>query len=78
VPAPYESSRTARIVGALLASVWIGAGVAAVFVGAGAHRWLLVAVGLAAIWYGLIWVGVARQGRRMTAREALTPWRLGR
>lgn len=78
MPPRHESPSTARIVGALLASVWMAAGIVAVFFGARAHRWLLVALGLAAIWYGLIWVGVARQGRRMTVRQALTPWRLGR
>jgi predicted phage tail protein len=78
VPGRHGSSRSVRIVGALLASVWICAGVAAIVVGAGARRWLLVVLGLAAIWYGVIWADVARKGRRITTREALTPWRLGR
>jgi hypothetical protein len=72
------SHRDARIVGALLAIVWICAGAAGIFVGVSAHRWLLLAVGLVALWYGVLWVYVARQGRRLTARGALTPWRLRR
>jgi len=62
--------------GVLLAMTWLSAGVAAVFAGAFAERWLLVLVGLVALWYGVIWVYVARQGRRLTLREALTPWRV--
>jgi hypothetical protein len=76
MPPRYESPRTVRIVGALLAMVWLCAGVAALFAGANAQRWLLILVGLVALWYGVIWVYVARQGRRLTTREALAPWRL--
>jgi hypothetical protein len=69
-------SQQARIVGALLAVVWLGAGVAGIMAGAAAQKWLLVLVGFVALWYGVIWVYVARRGRRLTIREALTPWRL--
>jgi hypothetical protein len=72
----HESPRTVRIVGTLLAIVWVCAGVAAVFVGTNAERWLLIPIGLAAIWYGVIWDCVSRQGHRLTFREALAPWRL--
>jgi len=73
----HESERTVRIVGGLLATVWLCAGLAAVVIGAFASRWLLMVAGLAALWYGVIWVYVAREGRRLTVREALTPWRRG-
>jgi fucose permease len=76
MPPRYESPRRVRIVGALLAMTWLCAGVAAVLAGAIAQRWLLLLVGLVAIWYGVIWAYVARRGRRLTLREALTPWRL--
>src|SRR5215510_11506863 len=76
MPALKESPRTARMMGALLAIVWLCAGVAALVVGATAQRWLLVLGGLVALWYGVIWVYVARWGRRLTLREALTPWRV--
>ena len=76
MPPRYESPRTVRIVGVLLAMTWLCAGVAAAFAGAIAERWLLVLVGLVALWYGVIWVYVARQGRRLTLGETLTPWRL--
>ena len=70
----YESPRTARVVGALLAIVWLCVGIAAVIGGVIAQRWILIPLGLAALWYGFIWVRVAHQGRRLTLREALTPW----
>ena len=76
MPPRNESPRTVRIVGALLATVWLCAGVLALVVGATAQHWLLVVVGLMAAWYGVIWFYVARQGRRLTLRETLTPWRL--
>lgn len=72
----HESPHTVRIVSAALAIVWVFAGVAALFVGATVGRWLLIPIGLATLWYGVIWAYVARQGRRLTFREALTPWRL--
>jgi hypothetical protein len=72
----HQSLRTVRIVGASLAAVWLCAGSAALVLGVITQHWLLVLVGLAALWYGVIWVCVARQGRQLTAREALMPWRL--
>lgn len=75
MPRRRESPRTARIVGALLAMVWMCAGIIALIAGASARRWLLIPAGLVALWYGVIWVFVAREGRRLTTREALTPWR---
>jgi hypothetical protein len=54
--------------------VWLGAGLAALVAGAAAHQWLLVLVGLASLWYGIVWADVARRGRRLTIHEALTPW----
>jgi hypothetical protein len=69
------SPRTVRIVGALLAAIWLCAGVAGIAVGAGAQRWLLVAAGLFAVWYGIVWLAVARLGRRVSLRQALKPWR---
>ena len=78
MPPHNESPRTVRIVGALLATVWLCAGVLAVVAGAAAKYWLVVGVGFMAAWYGIIWFYVSRQGRRLTLREALTPWRLKR
>jgi hypothetical protein len=75
MPRRRESPRTARIVGTLLAMVWLSAGVIALIAGASARRFLLIPVGLMALWYGVIWVFVAREGRRLTTREALMPWR---
>ena len=76
MPRRHESRRTARIVGALLATVWLCAGVVALIAGAAGQRWFLMLAGLMALWYGVVWAFVAREGRRLTTREALTPWRL--
>jgi len=76
MPPRFESQHTFRIVGALLAMIWLCAGVAAVCTGVTARRWPLALVGVVALWYGVIWAYVARQGRRLTLREALTPWRV--
>jgi hypothetical protein len=76
MPPRQESPRTVRIVGASLAIVWVSAGVAALLAGATGQIWILIPIGLAALWYGVIWAYVARQGRRLTLREALMPWRL--
>jgi uncharacterized membrane protein YgaE (UPF0421/DUF939 family) len=72
-----QSPRTVRIVGGLLAAVWLGAGFAAVFLAVFTSHWWLVAAGLIAFWYGLVWVRVARQGRLLKGREALLSWRVG-
>jgi len=74
-----DSPRTVRIVGAIFAAIWLGAGIAAVTIGVAAPRWLLVPLGFLAIWYGVAWLNVARLGRRLTVREALVlPWRFRR
>ena len=71
-----QSLGTVRIVGGLLAAVWIAAGVAGIVVAAlTAHGWLAL-VGIAAIWYGAVWARVVREGRLLSVREALAPWRL--
>jgi hypothetical protein len=73
-----QSPRTVRIVGDLLALVWLAAGFAAIFVAVGTARWLPGVLGVAAVCYGLLWVRVARLARQLTVREALMPWRVGR
>ncbi len=73
----HQSPQTVRIVGSLLAAVWLCAGVAAVVIGVTEKHWLLVAGGFGALWYGVVWVYVARQRRLLTSREALMPWRIG-
>jgi len=72
----HQSPRTVRVVGGLLAVVWLCAGSVALVIGVFTPRWLLVVVGLAALWYGVVWVFVVRQGRQLTAREVLMPWRI--
>ena len=72
-----QSPRTVRIVGGLLALVWLAGGFAAIFVAASTARWLPGIAGVAGVCYGLLWVRVARLGRQLTVREALLPWRAG-
>lgn len=72
-----ESPRTVRVVGGLLAAVWVGAGLAALVIAVMGSRWLLAVVGLAALWLGVLWMRVVWEGRRLTVREALMPWRGG-
>ncbi len=73
-----DSTRTARIVGAILAMIWLCGGVAGLIAGVVTRQWLPGVAGLMAVWYGVIWIFVARLGRRLTSREALAPWRLAR
>jgi hypothetical protein len=72
-----QSPRTVRIVSALLALMWLGAGFAAIVGAVSSSRRLLGVIGVAALWYGLLWVRVVRLGRQLTIREALMPWRVG-
>lgn len=56
--------------------IWLGAGLTALVLAALWQRWLLAFVGVGTLWYGAVWVQVARQARKLTAREALMPWRV--
>jgi len=71
-----QSPRTVRIISGLLAIVWLCAGFVAIVLGVNMSRWLPVVIGVAAIWYGLVWMRVVRKGRQLTIREALMPWRI--
>jgi hypothetical protein len=73
--ASKQSPRTVRIISALLALVWLGAGLVAIAIAVNTSRWLPGVVGALALLYGLLWVRVMRLGRQLTLREALMPWR---
>ena len=60
-----------------LAIIWLCAGGTGVFVGLREQRWLLAAVAIAAMWYGVLWLYVAARSRLLTWRELITPWRMG-
>jgi len=72
---PRQSPRTVRIVGGLLAAIWMAAGVGGIVAAALTAHAVLALAGLAAIAYGVVWARVAHEGRLLTLREALTPWR---
>ena len=70
-----ERSSVVCIAAGVLAVIWFAAGAAAVVVGLAHGRWLVPLLGFVAIWYGLVWIRVAREGRRMKWPEGLLPWR---
>ena len=68
-------SRGFSLVAAALAAVWIGGGFFATLAGIAQGRWVPPVCGLFAVWYGLVWVRAARQGRRLRWPDGLLPWR---
>jgi hypothetical protein len=64
-----------RIVALVLGLIWIGAGIVAVALGLSKRHWVLPVVGAVAIWYGLAWIRVMREGRKLQWLETLRPWR---
>lgn len=68
-------SRTNRIVALALALIWIIAGIGAVALGLNGRRWMLLLIGMVAIWYGFVWVRVVREARKLQWSEALRAWR---
>jgi len=63
--AKTDLGRGGRWVAAILAIVWIGAGAAVIVLSLSHERWAGVVLGLIAVVYGLVWVQVARTGRRL-------------
>ena len=68
--------RTFRIVAAVLAMIWLAGGCISLVAAAMQQRWLFAVAAFVALWYGIVWCYVYREGRRLTFRESLTPWRL--
>jgi hypothetical protein len=64
-----------RILAGLLAAIWIVAGVFVLALGLARGHWLPLLCGIAALWYGLIWIRVAREGRQLEWPSGLFPWR---
>lgn len=60
-----------RLVAALLAAIWIAAGLIVIGLAIALRRWLLLAPGILGFAYGLLWLRVAVEGRRL-------PWPAGR
>jgi hypothetical protein len=65
MPAPPELGPGGRIVAALIAAAWLGAGAAAIAWGIRGRGWLAPALGVCALAYGALWVQVARTGHRI-------------
>ena len=64
-----------RAVALILALIWFCAGVAAIVFGYIHGRWLLLALGIFALWYALLWCRVVARARLLTWRELAVPWR---
>ena len=64
-----------RIVASVLAVCWLGAGLFLLAVGLFGGRWLLALVSVAALWYGCLWIRVAREGHPLRGPGAWIPWR---
>jgi uncharacterized membrane protein HdeD (DUF308 family) len=60
-----ELSPTNRTVAAVLGFIWIVAGVSAAIGGMMKHRWPALLLSPLAIAYGIVWLRVARTGRRL-------------
>jgi len=54
-----------RFIAALLAGIWIAGGLAGAAIGWRNGSWALLLCGAAGVWWGLLWVQVARKGRRL-------------
>lgn len=75
VTPPGSAGWGTRVVAAILAAVWILAGTVCALFAIRDRRWLLLALAILAIWYGLVWLRVVREGRRLRWPEGLLPWR---
>ena len=64
-----------RATALVLALVWLCVGGIGVAFGVLEHRWVLVAVGIAAIAYAILWSCVAARSRLLTWRQLAAPWR---
>ena len=64
-----------RITALVLALIWITAGIVGVVLGLSKRRWFFAALAMVAIGYGLLWIRVMCQGRKLKWSEALLPWR---
>ena len=64
-----------RVVALFLATVWLCGGVAGVVLGYIHDRWLLMSIGVLALWYALLWSRVVARSQLLTWRELAVPWR---
>jgi hypothetical protein len=60
-----ELGRAERGVALVIAIVWLAAGALAVGLGIQRRAVVPALLGVAAVWYGLVWVRVVRTGRRL-------------
>lgn len=64
-----------RVVALFLATIWFCAGAAGVVLGYIYSRWLLISIGVFALWYALLWARVVARSQLLTWRELAVPWR---
>ena len=58
-----------------LAVVWLGGGVVGLALGIAHAAWAMLALGVFALAYGLVWLSVAARGRLFEPGEWLMSWR---
>jgi hypothetical protein len=75
VPTRRELSSVNRMVALVLAVIWLCAGIGAIVVGFMQARWLVVVLGVFALWYALLWLRVVSRRRLLTWAELVVPWR---
>jgi|KBSMisStandDraft_5_1062788.scaffolds.fasta_scaffold3636699_1 hypothetical protein len=71
-------SRLSRVTALLLALVWLGAGLVAIALGYLRGHWLLLAVGMFAVVYAVLWLRVVARSRLLSWHEVVAPWRAAR
>jgi len=58
-----EVGPASRVGAVVLAVVWVTVGLMAIGIGVARQRWTAFVLGPVAVWYGFLWVRVARTGR---------------
>jgi len=65
-----------RVIALSLCVIWLGMGVAGLVLGLIHGQFILVALALFAICYGVLWFRVAARSHKLTSwREFIMPWR---
>ena len=69
-----ELASVNRMIALGLAVIWLCAGIGAIVLGFMQVRWLVVVLGLFALWYALLWLRVVSRRRLLTWAELVVPW----
>jgi hypothetical protein len=64
-PTRHKLGPAGRIIAILLAVVWLSAGIISIVLFGLYNNWVIPILGILSIIYGVIWIQVARTGRRI-------------